>query len=429
MNVVFTIVARNYFSFALTLGQSIKETNPSLEYYILLADDANGIDSGVKSTFNIILASELGIPDFQQMSFKYDVTEFSTSIKPFFIDYLIKEKSADKIIYLDPDIYVYQSLEGILMDLEAYDVVITPHMLNMESQYTGHNPESEFLFAGIYNLGFIALKNSAQSLRFIEWWKVRLADLCFGDRYESLHVDQKWIDFLPAFFSPNQLLISRHPGLNIAYWNIHERELFLENSVLRARLKGEDVSEKVLFMHFSGVNPKDIYHNKQCAQIDIRLYPVWEQLIKKYSVAVMDNDFERYLQSGYGFNFYSNGDFIAPFHRRVFRRIIELNLPESSGNPFFTGSGTFHELIKSSRLLISRDAVATKVTAENYNSSLKSLRVINLILMMFFRVFGFVRYITLLRFSQKYFRPENQLFLLKKYRQLAVKSYFQKRVG
>ena len=45
MNIVFTIVAKNYLSLALTLGDSIKETNPNTEFLIFLSSRFCGIYS------------------------------------------------------------------------------------------------------------------------------------------------------------------------------------------------------------------------------------------------------------------------------------------------------------------------------------------------------------------------------------------------
>ena len=125
MNVAFTIVAKNYFSFAITLADSIKKEQPELPFYILLVDAKEGLDEKYFAQYNIVTSTEIGIADFLPMSFKYNVTEFSTAVKPFFIDYLFNRKKFDKVIYFDPDIYLYQSPATIFNELDNHSVIIT----------------------------------------------------------------------------------------------------------------------------------------------------------------------------------------------------------------------------------------------------------------------------------------------------------------
>lgn len=76
---------------------------------------------------------------------------------------------------------------------------MTPHILTPQVDYTGLQNEGHLLFVGIYNFGFVGLNNSSQARSIVDWWKARLASQCFADKIEGLHVDQKWMDFIPAF--------------------------------------------------------------------------------------------------------------------------------------------------------------------------------------------------------------------------------------
>lgn len=55
----------------------------------------------------------------------------------------------------------------------------------------------------------------------------KLQDQCYDDRDDGTFVDQKWMNFIPAFF-PDDVCISHNEGLNVAIWNLHERELVIE---------------------------------------------------------------------------------------------------------------------------------------------------------------------------------------------------------
>lgn len=427
MKVIFTIVAKNYLSLALTLADSIKKQDPTQLFYILLADHPDGLPAQYFDNHKIFLSKEINIPKYEELAFKYNVTEFCTAIKPFFIDFLI-QKGAEKIIYLDPDIYVYQKPEIIFQELNNYEILITPHIISMEESFSGAIPETEMLFSGIYNLGFIAVKNTSKVQRFISWWKNKLADYCYGDRMDSLHVDQKWIDFIPSFFTSGELKTIIHPGYNIAYWNIHERVLDSSSGEVRVSLKNVDQPEymPVIFMHYSGLDPRNIYINKQCPSLKIDVFPAWKELIVSYADKVKANGFDTLRKLHYSFNSFQNGEVISFFHRRIFRKLLENNNDNPFTDPFKVGENTLFEMFKKNKLLLGNTIIESKVTTENLKESNKKLKNINRFLLLLKKLLGLNRYLVLLRFCQKYFRPENQIFLLKEYRRETEETYFEK---
>ncbi|NNN12206.1 MAG: glycosyltransferase family 4 protein [Acidimicrobiaceae bacterium] len=101
------------------------------------------------------------------------------------------------------------------------------------------------LGSGIYNLGFIAVNRAAIPL--LQWWRDRLVFDATSEPSEVFFTDQRWMDFAPALA---RVRIVRHPGYNVAYWNLHSR--FLERREVGYRVNGQEL----VFMHFSGYNPE-----------------------------------------------------------------------------------------------------------------------------------------------------------------------------
>ncbi|HKF62945.1 MAG TPA: hypothetical protein VKB42_16390, partial [Dongiaceae bacterium] len=163
------------------------------------------------------------LADWHHYQCFYDVLELATSIKPLCFEHLLAEE-IDVAIYLDPDIVVFKALEAVLSAIrEGYEVVLTPHILT-PLPADGKTPNDlSIMRAGIYNLGFAAFANTAQSRTIIAWWRRRLRTQGLADIGAGLFTDQKWIDFLPAFSAAT--FIIRDPGYNVAYWNLHERTL------------------------------------------------------------------------------------------------------------------------------------------------------------------------------------------------------------
>ena len=62
-----------------------------------------------------------------------------------------------------------------------------------------------------------------------------------------MFTDQRWVDFVPSFFDHH---ILKDPGYNVAYWNLHGREVFSDGD--RYLVDGEPLR----FFHFSGFDAR-----------------------------------------------------------------------------------------------------------------------------------------------------------------------------
>jgi hypothetical protein len=337
---IFTICAKNYLAQALALKSSVEATNPGLDFYIFISDRAAEDDIP-----GLIYPDNSWLPGWEKMAFKYNVIEYSTSIKPFCINYLFNNYG--KVVYLDPDIYVTADLTPIFEELDVKDVMITPHYCEIEEHYSGAVSEEEILFVGIYNLGFLAIKNSEVGGKIVNWWMNRLANKCYADKIDALHVDQKWFDFIPAFF-PDNVLITHHLGINTAIWNLHERNLIIESD--KFLVENDKSGEKfpLLFFHFSGFNPKNPkLINRRHPKYNIDAFPTFRPLFRVYTDLVMKNGYERFVQIQYGFNVFNNSEKITPLHRRLFREVGE---SIACDNPF-NSKDSFYQILNENKLL------------------------------------------------------------------------------
>ena len=61
-----------------------------------------------------------------------------------------------------------------------------------------------------------------------------------------MFTDQRWVDFAPSFFDH---FILKDPTYNVAYWNLHERDLEWTDG--RYLVNGQPLT----FFHFSGFVP------------------------------------------------------------------------------------------------------------------------------------------------------------------------------
>ncbi len=403
---IFTICAKNYLAQALTLRESIFIHNKDVDFFIFLSDkktdDVEDID--------LVELDNNWMPNWKSLAFKYNVIEFSTSIKPFCFYKLFKE-GYDKVIYLDPDIYVVNPLNEIFDYLDKYAMVITPHYNHIETNYTGSVPEEELLFVGIYNLGFGAIRKCDIGLQILEWWKNRLYDKCYADKEDSLHVDQKWIDFLPGFF-PNDILISHHPGINIAIWNLHERELIIEDNKYLVLDLRSNLKYPLLFFHFSGFDPyKRNVVNRRHSRFNTDVFPSYIPIIDVYAKLEYKNGYDKYSKLKYSFNKFDNGASILPLHRRLYRSYNNTKMDD-----VFSESSVFYKLLKRNRLILQIENQDYNLgISQNVRSKVNKVdNIFNFLSRLFIFFLGIKRYYFLLKYLHSKTRLENQYFLLGK---------------
>jgi lipopolysaccharide biosynthesis glycosyltransferase len=247
--VAFTVCSINYLSQAITLGNSLKKSNPKIDFRIYVVDKFEGRENLKHIVpYPVIEIHNVPVDDFDGMCRRYNVIELNTSVKPFIFDYIFKtEPHINNVIYFDPDIKVYESLNKLLEQLLTSSIVLTPHILTPSDDHPYGQAERNYLMGGIFNLGFIALSNHHESLKFLDWWKARLVNQGYADASMHLFYDQKWLNFAPVFF--DRVYIEKSPGYNMAGWNLHER-------VITSSHEGKYIINNkftLCFFHFSGV--------------------------------------------------------------------------------------------------------------------------------------------------------------------------------
>jgi len=325
MLTICTIVSRNYISFARVLVNSFLKQHPYGKAYVLLVDKKGDYINQDEEKFDIIWMEDLPIKDKYQFVFKYDVVELNTAVKPFFIEYLFKNTDIDKLIYFDPDIYIFKPIYEIYNLLSEHNMVLIPHIIKpMEDLNTWPN-EIDFLRVGSYNLGFLALRRCEEIFNILDWWKNRMYDFCVSDPGKWLFVDQKWFDIVPSFLDKTYIL--RDCRYNVAYWNLNERSIVKENGDFF--VNGEDL----IFYHFSGfdfsLNKVTKYTNNELKDQDLI------SLMSFYKSELVDNDYFITKQWKNEFDYFDNGIKVLLFMRKLF-----YDLPEKRKklfkNPFNT---------------------------------------------------------------------------------------------
>jgi hypothetical protein len=248
MKIAFTICTNSFISLARVVGRSLKEHNPDYEFYIGLCDKPEQDLANWYNGYNVIPCDEIGIEDLNGMAIHYHVSDIKNALKPFYLEYFARKfPQAEHILFIDPDMAIYEKLDDIATLHQEGDILLFPHLLHPQP-FDGKTPdEISYLATGTYNLGLISVVVNENTLRFITWWRDRLRDYCYIDWKKGLFYDQKWIILAPVFF--DKVLVVKHPGYNIGYWNLHERTVSRVNN--KVMVNG---NYGLVIYHYSNVN-------------------------------------------------------------------------------------------------------------------------------------------------------------------------------
>lgn len=316
---VFTIVSRNYLHFALNLMASVEQHLPGTRRVIVLCDARDQLPE-LPAGVELLGIDELGIAALDRMVVQYTILELNTAIKPYVFGTLFARPQAERVIYFDPDIQLYSNGEPLLRRLEQTDVVLTPH-LTAPLDDDRHPSDLSILQSGSYNLGFLALRRSADTQALVRWWQRKLERDCVVDIPRGLFTDQKWMDLVPSLCS--RVLVERDPGWNVAYWNLAHRQ------VDEDRPEGFRVNGRPLFFfHFSGYTPGSRSISKHQDRFTLgECSPAVQRLFHDYDRSVAAAGRERFAKLPYAFAALADGTVLPDCGRQLLREQLDWSRP------------------------------------------------------------------------------------------------------
>jgi glycosyltransferase involved in cell wall biosynthesis len=320
-----TIIARNYLAQARVLADSYLEYEPDGRFFLLVVD---GLPDGVQlsPSITVLGPNDLGLKDFTEMAFQYDITELCTAVKGALMSRILQNFDVDALVYFDPDIAIFRPLDEMWALLEQSNIVLIPHLLD-PIPLDGNRPsEQDILIAGAYNLGFLGLRASAETNKFLDWWRERLRDLCRIDIAHGLFVDQKWIDLVPSLFRGTTIL--RDDTYDVAYWNLHSRDL--EQHGDGVLINGRPLS----FFHFSGFDPLQTRTlSKHQNRLTVADGTPLAWLLDNYAQAVQRLGFALTRSWPYGYARFDNDIPVSRLHRSLYAS-LDPERRREFGDPF-----------------------------------------------------------------------------------------------
>lgn len=284
--IFYTIVTENYLCFAETLRDSFLKNNINIDFKICLINDKS--KNNINYNSEIITTDVLDFDKYESMRQRYDNLSLVCALKPYFADYFLKEEKVTSIVYLDADILVYNKFDYLIdllnNDSDQSSIILTSHVLNklgVDNMVRNIN----YLTYGTYNAGFFAIKNNKHGNAFIQWWKELLYSYCNDDLSKGIFYDQSWLNLVPNYFYHYYTLLT-HPGYNVAYWNIDERDLSKKNNIYFCQ------QQPLVFYHFARFN----YYDKGTTKNIEKINPLMVEIFQNYRIELKNNGIENHIK-------------------------------------------------------------------------------------------------------------------------------------
>jgi len=326
---IFTSAAVNYLPKVRVLCRSLRRFHPEAVIHLALADERPAWLTTENEPFDDVMpVSELGIPNWRAWTFTHDIVELSTAIKPFALKRLLSEPGCETVLYFDPDMALFSRVDDILERLAQANVALTPHQTKPEKTRDAViDNEITSLRMGVFNLGFVGVRNSPEGHAFAEWWGQRCYDFCRAEVYNGLFTDQKWINFAPIFF--DGVAILKSPRHNVATWNLTTRVL-TGDGASGFRVDGEPLG----FYHFTGF---DSGAHRIMAIKNAPGNQSLQELIAWYDRETAPSRDDPVTRTPWAFGKFSDGTPIKPHHRWMYRESQDLRSafadPYAAGGP------------------------------------------------------------------------------------------------
>jgi len=244
-----TVATTDYLHFVDVLFNSVRKVHPELILTVIVADCSKEMISPVKdalgSDVDVFCCADLGFNFLEDMRSYYLPLEFCSALKVLGLAYILKAEN--ECLFLDPDMIVYDSLQESVIDKPG-EIVLSCHSFSSFPKDDSNPNDLEIFTAGHLNGGILFCRQSIENTSIINWLVEKTKFQWFIFPEHGMYADQQWLSALPYFFR-NQTTLILDRGVNVAYWNLHERPLY--RLVAGGPIILND-REPLRLMHFSG---------------------------------------------------------------------------------------------------------------------------------------------------------------------------------
>ena len=239
-----TLFDYNYFTRGLALYNSLLKKCPEFHLFIFPFDDRSFQLLKEINLKNVTLIQLKEFENIELLNVKKTRTpaEYYWTCTSSTIEYCLRNFDLDHCIYIDADIYFFDSPMLLVEEIpEQKSVLITEHRYTKEyDQTTIH---------GKFCVQFMYFRNEERSLRVLDKWRKQCIEWCFNRKEEGKFGDQKYLDDWETEFDCVHVL--KNLGGGVAPWNVQQYN-FKKNDKIVGTEKLKGIKFDLIFYHFHG---------------------------------------------------------------------------------------------------------------------------------------------------------------------------------
>lgn len=332
----FSSFSYSYLNRARVLAKTLKALHPDWILWAVITDkqpDGFVLDLDLEGFDQMLTAEDLFGEETESWLFGLDVVEACTAVKGNAAVTLLDQTGCEKVVYFDPDIAVFNTMDDVIALLDTHAIVLTPHQVDPEPRADRaaiQDNEMASLHYGAFNLGFVAIANNGEGRRFAQWWDDRLRDWCHDRLDIGVFVDQKWCNLVPCFFDNVKVL--RDPGYNVASWNLSQRRMSYDETGTAL------INDRPLrFYHFTKLGAVGDMMTQRYARDNIEVYELWWWYYQQVQSATSAD----IVKGWWYYGTFDNGEKIPKQVRELYRE--RRDLQKAFPDPLRTGAGSLNE--------------------------------------------------------------------------------------
>jgi lipopolysaccharide biosynthesis glycosyltransferase len=253
-----TIIDKNYLPQLLVMVKSLLRFSTEIKLWIFCLDNQCftelASNSILQNTCTLVEIEELMTPNLREAKNNRNIGEFIWTLTPFLPSYIFnKDKTVNRVTYLDADIYFKKSPKLILDSfLESRKhLLLTPH------DFSDSENISEIV--GKFCVQFLTVTRDANI--FLDWWQSRCIEWCKSIPEDGKFGDQKYLDLVPIIF-PDLYFSLKLTEYTQGPWNMKKFQ-----------------PQDAVFFHFHGVRIKK---NKIVISGTLPNDSYWKELYVEY---------------------------------------------------------------------------------------------------------------------------------------------------
>lgn len=205
---------------------TLHQLDPSLKIYLLcIGNDV--LDKAKTLTDKGIVPISLhdfekAYPVLPTVKNSRALKEYIVTMKPFLPEYIFDHFGEEKLIFTDSDMAFWNNPSEIFEELDECSFLAKDHEIEPQRS------------AGRFNVGLLGYKDDDSCREWLKWWQDRCIEWCQWRAHDGKFAEQGYLNILhnkPLKFKG--FLSTKHPGVNLAPWNISKHKVYKENGILK----------------------------------------------------------------------------------------------------------------------------------------------------------------------------------------------------